>query len=193
MNNNIFKLREWQWQNNVVHRFFRQEDFPILENLLYEAIFQPAGAELLPRDVIKNPEIDVYIRDFGKKKGDLCIFACLNDKVAGGVWVRILAGEIKSFGNIDAETPEFVIAVFKEYRNVKIGTGLMLQMIDILSNNGYKQVSLSVSKSNYAVEMYRNLGFEVVKENEHDYIMVFTMNVGKNCTFAPQKYQDVKQ
>ncbi|MDR3132990.1 MAG: hypothetical protein LBU42_03080 [Prevotellaceae bacterium] len=53
--------------NNVVHRFFRQEDFPILEDLLYETIFQPEGAGRLPRDIIKNPEIEAYIRDFGKK------------------------------------------------------------------------------------------------------------------------------
>jgi hypothetical protein len=53
---------------NVHHRFFCEDDFPLLENLLYEAIFQPEGAEPLPRDIIKKPEIDSAIRDFGKKR-----------------------------------------------------------------------------------------------------------------------------
>lgn len=159
----------------MVYRFFRRKDFPILESLLYEAIFQPEGVTPLPRDIIKSPEINVYIQDFGTKKGDLCLFACLDDKVVGGIWVRILDGEIKGFGNIDAETPEFVLAIFKEYRNMKIGTGLMLQIIDMLSNEGYRQVSLSVDKANYAIKMYKKFGFEVVKENERHYVMALKL------------------
>jgi RimJ/RimL family protein N-acetyltransferase len=168
-----YSLLKSQWLNrNRRHRLFRQEDFPVLENLLYEAVFQPEGAAPLPRDIVKKPGINVYIRDFGKKKGDSCLFACLNDKVVGGVWARIPAGEIRGFGYVDAETPELVLAVFREYRGMKTGTGLMLQMIDILRNSGFRQVSLSVNKANPAVGMYRNLGFETVRENEHDYVMV---------------------
>ncbi|GHT79452.1 hypothetical protein AGMMS50262_23160 [Bacteroidia bacterium] len=55
------------------------------------------SAEPLPRDIIKKPELDIYIRDFGKKRGDFCIFAELNGKTVGGAWVRILDGEIKGY------------------------------------------------------------------------------------------------
>jgi RimJ/RimL family protein N-acetyltransferase len=171
-------LRCW-WRIKIAHRYFRQEDFPVLEDLLYEAIFQPEGAEPLPRDIIKKPEIDAYIRDFGKKRGDYCLLAESNGKVVGGVWLRILDGEIKGFGHIDSETPELAIAVFKEYRNMGIGRGLMNNLIDLaLMNVGRscKQISLSVDKENYAVGMYRKLGFEVVKENERDYVMVLERN-----------------
>jgi RimJ/RimL family protein N-acetyltransferase len=167
-----YSILKSQWQSKVVHRFFHQDDFPLLEDLLYEAIFQPEGAEPLPRDVIKRPDIDVFIRDFGKKQDDFCLFAELNGKVVGGAWLRILDGEIKGFGNIDSETPELAIAVFKKYRHLGIGTGLMYNLIDLTFNGrGYRQISLSVDKRNYAVEMYRKFGFEIVKENEHDYIM----------------------
>jgi RimJ/RimL family protein N-acetyltransferase len=168
-----YSLLKSQWQRKITHRFYSEKDFPLLENLLYEAIFQPEGAEPLPRDIIKKPEIDVYIRDFGKKKGDFCMFAELNGKTVGGAWLRILDGEIKGFGNIDHETPELAIAVFKPYRNLGIGTGLMYNLIDLTFNSrGYKQISLSVDKANYAVKMYKKLGFEIVSENEQDYIMV---------------------
>ena len=36
----------------------------------------------------------------------------------------------------------------------------------------YKQVSLSVQKMNYAVRMYRKVGFEIVDENDEEYIMI---------------------
>ncbi len=43
---------------------------------------------------------------------------------------------------------------------------------EFLKNKGYKQISLSVQKANYAVNMYRKTGFAVVKEHEEEYIMV---------------------
>jgi GNAT superfamily N-acetyltransferase len=171
-NTNNLKSR---WINNVTYRFYREEDRPLLEELLYEAIFQPEGAEPLPRDIIKRPEIDVYIRDFGKKEGDLCLFAELNGETVGGAWLRILDGETRGYGHIDFQTPELAIAVFKKYRNSGIGQGLMNRVIDWALTDGikgYKQISLSVDKAHYAVSMYRKLGFEVVKEHGQDYIMV---------------------
>lgn len=41
----------------------------------------------------------------------------------------------------------------------------------LLKDKGYKQVSLSVQKANYAVKMYRKAGFEAVDEKEEEYIM----------------------
>lgn len=37
---------------------------------------------------------------------------------------------------------------------------------------GYKQVSLSAQKMNYAVHMYLKVGFEIVDENDEEYIMI---------------------
>ncbi len=48
----------------------------------------------------------------------------------------------------------------------------MKQILLILKEQEYKQVSLSVQKANYAVHLYKKVGFEVVHENEEDYIMV---------------------
>jgi ribosomal protein S18 acetylase RimI-like enzyme len=163
------------WISNVRYRFFREDDFPLLESLLYEAIFQPEGADPLPRDIIKKPEIDSAIRDFGKRQGDICIFAELNGKTVGGAWSRISDGEPESYGHIDSETPELAIAVFKEYRNLGIGRKLMHHLIDSAFKE-YRQISLSVDKRNYAVKMYKKLGFEIVRENEQDYVMVLKRN-----------------
>lgn len=45
-------------------------------------------------------------------------------------------------------------------------------LLQFLKDKGYKQTSLSVQKANYAANMYRKLGFEVVIENEEEYIML---------------------
>ena len=69
---------------------------------------------------------------------------------------------------IDDTTPSLSISLLKEYRNLGIGTELMKQILLTLKEREYKQVSLSVQKINYAVSMYKKVGFEVVRENEDD-------------------------
>ena len=72
---------------------------------------------------------------------------------------------------IDDTTPSLSISLLKEYRNLGIGTELMKQILLTLKEREYKHVSLSVQKINYAVSMYKKVGFEVVRENEEDYVM----------------------
>ena len=76
------------------------------------------------------------------------------------------------YGHIDNETPSFAISLLKEYRNYGIGTELMKQMLVKLKLEGYKQASLAVQKMNYAVYMYRKVGFEIVDENDEEHIMI---------------------
>lgn len=159
----------------IAIRKIKTEETNILEDLLYEAIYQAENKPLIPKDIIKNPEINVYIRDFGKKKDDHCFVAETDGKIVGAVWVRILADEIKGFGNIDNQTPEFAISLFKEYRSKGYGTMLMKEMIGYLRDKGYKQTSLSVNKDNYAVFMYQNLGFSIIKENKDDFLMLLDL------------------
>ena len=49
---------------------------------------------------------------------------------------------------------------------------MMKEIFVLLKTHGYKQVSLSVQKANYAAKMYRKAGFEIVRENAEEYIMV---------------------
>ena len=156
-------------------REIRAEELEILDGMLYESIYQPEGCEPVPRHVTQIPEINVYIDGFGSKKDDYCLVADLDGHIIGAVWVGVLAGKIKGYGNIDDQTPEFVISLLKEYRNQGIGTLLMQKMIEHLKKRGYAQTSLSVQKKNYAARMYQKLGFEIIRENEEDYIMVLKL------------------
>lgn len=148
-------------------RKISEKEYRLLEDFLYEAIFVPEGMSAPSKSIINQPELQVYISDFGKKKDDMGLFAEVGQKVVGAVWVRIM----NDYGHIDDDTPSFAISLYKEYRGVGIGTALMKEMLCILKNRGYKQASLAVQKANYAVRMYQKTGFEIVDENEEEYIM----------------------
>ena len=149
-------------------RKLKQNEVNVLNTFLYEAIFTPDGVDAPPYEIIKQPELQVYVTDFGKQKGDMCYVAETDDKIVGAVWVRIM----DDYGHVDDETPSFAISLLKEYRGNGIGTELMKQMLTELKICKYKKTSLAVQKQNYAVKMYKNVGFEIVDENEEEYIMV---------------------
>ena len=54
----------------------------------------------------------------------------------------------------------------------------MKEMLAMLKNCGYKKASLAVQKANYAVKMYRKVGFEIVGENEQEFIMTANIQEG---------------
>lgn len=148
-------------------REMKESEYPLLDDFLYEAIFIPEGVEAPPKSIIQTPELQVYVADFGEQKHDRALVAEIDGKVVGAVWVRIM----NDYGHIDEETPSFAISLYKEYRGMGIGTAMMKEMLALLKRCGYKQTSLAVQKANYAVKMYRKVGFEVVDENEEEYIM----------------------
>ena len=116
----------------------------MLKDFLYEAVYVPEGMPAMPKSVIDQPELQVYIADFGKKKNDIGLVAEIDKKVVGAVWARIM----NDYGHIDNDTPSLAISLYKEYRGFGIGTNLMKEMLRILKDRGYKQVSLSVQKAN---------------------------------------------
>ena len=150
-------------------RKIKEKEVYFLADFLYEAIFIPEGVLPPAKNIIYQPELQVYISDFGKNEGDIGLVAEMDDKIVGAVWTRIM----NDYGHIDNNTPSFAISILKEYRNLGIGTSMMNEMISVLRNTGYRQASLAVQKENYAVKMYKKVGFEIVDENEEEYIMIY--------------------
>lgn len=149
-------------------RDMKTEEYPILEDFLYEAIFQKDGLPPLPRSVIREPSLRAYIEDFGTRKGDLCLCATKHDVVIGAVWIRFMQG----FGRVDENIPELAIAVRRPYRGQGAGTALMLAMLNRLEKEGFPAVSLSVQKENPAFRLYRRLGFRSVRESRDECVLL---------------------
>ncbi|MEA4875855.1 MAG: GNAT family N-acetyltransferase [Anaerorhabdus sp.] len=153
---------------SILIRVMRENEYPLLETFLYEAIFIPEGTEPPSRMILEQPELQLYIKNFGMEKDDKAFVAEINKKIVGAVWVRIM----NDYGHIDDNTPSFAISLLKEYRGLGIGKTLMQTMLSELKKCDYKQVSLAVQKENFALKLYKNLGFEVFDENEEEYIMI---------------------
>ena len=119
------------------------DERPLLNDFLYEAIYIPDGVVPPPRSIILNDDLQVYVRDFGMQPDDRCLVAEVEGRVAGAVWTRIM----KDYGHVG-------------------------QILQLLRQDGYHKVSLSVLKENYAAGMYLKAGFEIWKETPEEYIMV---------------------
>ena len=139
-----------------------------MDDFLYEAIFIPEGISAPPRSIIENEDLQVYVRDFGKRPDDRCLVAEVDGKVVGAVWTRIM----DDYGHIDNQTPSLAISLYKEYRGQGIGTALLQRMLERLRSDGYSQVSLSVQKENFALRMYEKAVFRVVANRGEEVLMV---------------------
>ena len=164
----VFRKCLQQTMDQSVIREIRSEEIPLLNDFLYEAIFIPEGVPAPPRSIIENEDLQVYVRDFGKKADDRCLVAEVDGKVVGAVWTRVM----NDYGHVADGIPSLAISIYKDHRRQGIGTALLREMLQRLRRDGYRQVSLSVQKANYAFRMYQKVGFKVVRETEEEYLMV---------------------
>lgn len=158
---------------NVIYREIMPEEYELLEEFLYHAIHRRAGEPEIPRDIVNNPELQIYYKNFGSRSDDYCVVADCRGEILGAAWVRLLANEPKGFGNIDDTTPEFAVAVLAEHRGAGIGRKLMNVLIDLLAEKNYKQASLAVQKDNRAYNLYKDIGFEFYAEKDEEYLMIY--------------------
>jgi len=158
----------------LIIRELKQIEYYLLKEFVYQSIFQRDETNPIPRTALDDPKIKAYYENFGRD-GDYCIVAFLNDNPIGCVWTRIIIGDITGFGNIDETTPEFGISLLKEHRGQGIGTRLMESMLTLLRSKGYKRTSLAVQKDNYAIKMYQNIGFKIIKEMDEEYLMLYDL------------------
>lgn len=159
-------------------RHIRQDEWPLLEGFLYEAIFVPDGFEgEVPRSVIRyNPKCRAAYEGFGALPDDRAVVAEVGGEIVGACWVRTT----DEYGHIDDETPSFSISLYKPFRGKGIGTAMMRAMLDELRDAGYARCSLSVQKENSALLLYERLGFRIVGDgfDETEWMMVRELGHG---------------
>lgn len=86
-------------------RTMKRDEYPLLNNFLYEAIYIPKGTEPPPKSIFNSPEIQIYTSDFGYSKHDKALVAEVKEKIVGAVWVRIM----NDYGHIDDEKYKTVL------------------------------------------------------------------------------------
>ena len=95
----------------------------------------------MPRSAIyDDPKCRAAYEGFGTLPNDRAVVAEVDGAVVGACWVRTT----DEYGHIDDSTPSFSISLYKQYRNLGIGTAMMSRMFDELRASGYARTSLSV-------------------------------------------------
>ena len=149
-------------------RQIRPEEYSLLQEFLYQAIYIPEGTKPPPRSVVDLPELQVYVAGFGTQPGDYCLVAEIAGTVVGAAWSRIM----QDYGHIDDRTPSLAISLLPEYRGLGIGAQLLRSLLLLLQENGYLRLSLSVQKNNPALRLYERAGFRILAEKGTEYLML---------------------
>lgn len=163
---------------NFTIRKLHPSETDFLRDMFYNAIFLPEGAVPYPKSIIDHPELQKYTYNWGKP-GDMAYAAEVDGKSIGLAWIRLFSSEDRGYGYIDDNTPELTISVKSGYRNQGIGMKLFDVLLEAAYNKGYQKISLSVDRRNKAVSLYKKIGFEIVRKNKTDYIMVKNINSSK--------------
>lgn len=149
-------------------RKIHPDEYGLLREFLYQAIYLPEGVVPPPRSVVDLPELQVYITGFGTHSGDDCLVAEAEGTVVGAAWSRIM----EDYGHIDSSTPSLAISMLPGYRGLGIGTQLLNGLLLLLQENGYLRASLSVQKENPALRLYERAGFQILAEKDTEYLML---------------------
>jgi ribosomal protein S18 acetylase RimI-like enzyme len=158
-------------QLSIKIRELRVSDTRPFEELMYEAVYNPDPSNPYPREIIHEPRVAIYWKNWGFGEMDRCLVATIGGKIAGAVWCRLLNGDPKGFGYVDDKSPELTIALFPEYRGQGIGTMLLRKLVQQATLDGFKGLSISVTKGNPALKLYAREGFSIVDDNEYDFIL----------------------
>lgn len=155
---------------NPKYRKIQKSDYWFLRDILYEALFIPAGEKPCARSIIDFPELSKYIDHWGRD-GDCGIIVHDEEVLIGAVWARLFKEKNKGYGFVDIQTPELIMALKSKYRNRGLGTQLLKNFLKLVKESGFKAVSLSVDKRNRAFKFYKRNGFKIVDELETAYTM----------------------
>lgn len=161
-------LRELNERGGSTIRPIAPAELCLLDDFLCEAIFVPDGMGKPSRSIVEDPAYRVYVDGFGNSKHDRILVAEAGGQIVGCCLTRIMDDR----GHVDDETPSLLILLLESYRGRGIGTMLMEVMLAELADAGFAKTSLFVQKENPAVRFFVRLGFEIVGENDEEFIMV---------------------
>lgn len=154
-------------------RHSKHADIPFLREMLYEAVFWRASANKPSfEEGLAYPEVSKSLADWGARDGDTAVVATIDSIPVGAAWYRVWTDDNFIIGYIDETTPVLVIGVHSDYRHQGIGKKMIDWLIDYASKNAVPRISLSVSKDNHAINLYRQQGFLEYADKGGAFIMV---------------------
>jgi len=150
-------------------------DLGFLEEMLIEAFFWDPKTRRPPLDALRhNPEFSKLLAGWGRR-GDRAIVAEVEQKPIGAAWYRLWTPELRSYGFVDATTPEIAMAVSSKHRSHGIGRSLLKALVEAARADGFPALSLSVNPSNPARKLYESMGFRKLGESGTSWTLVLPL------------------
>jgi ribosomal protein S18 acetylase RimI-like enzyme len=149
-------------------------DEGFLREMVYEALYVPAGRPPFPASVLDQPDVNHYYRGFGERAGDVGRIAVTGSgEPVGAAWVRRFGSTEPGYGFVDEHTPELTIATVPAARGRGLGTMLLRDLFAVVP-----RCSLSVDRGNPAVRLYERIGFAVVTTAGETLTMLYDAAAG---------------
>lgn len=158
-------------------RVMRPDEFALLNQFLYEAVYTAPGEERPARSVVEAPELRAYVEGFGRA-GDVAVCAEMDGAVVGVAWARLMHG----FGFVDEGVPELAVSVLPAWRGQGVGTRLVEALAKRAADAGRPALSLSVQRANPAMRLYERLGFLGVGGDDAEAVMLLPLAPGRACS-----------
>ncbi len=149
------------------------QDEPVVWEMLYQAIYVPAGQALPPRGIVKESNLAHYAQQWGQRPGDLG-FVALEDgsgRAVGAAWLRLFSRQDPGYGFVAEDTPELSIAMLPDSRGKGLGSRLLTTLLQAAAES-FAAVSLNVSADNAAKDLYQRMGFKVTTDDGLSLTMV---------------------
>lgn len=159
-------------------REIESDEYGFLREMLFEALFVSDGEDPFSQTILNDPHLRKYVDNFGKA-GDIAFVLIQNDEPVGAIWSRLFTADDPGYGFVDEKTPEFSVAIRKQFRNNGFGTRLIQNLLQRLAYEDYEKVSLSVDCRSPAKNLYDRLGFGIVAEAGSSVTMVKHLSVNK--------------
>ncbi|MEM1270660.1 MAG: GNAT family N-acetyltransferase [Bacteroidota bacterium] len=133
-------------------------DEAFLWTMLYHAIHVPPGEPPPPRNIVDRPELSHIVAGWMTREGDAGVITEVGGQPVGAAWMRLPQEDMHGYGYVDDRTPELSIALLPDYRGAGLGTALLTHLIE-QARTAHPALSLSVSETNRAKQLYERLGF----------------------------------
>jgi ribosomal protein S18 acetylase RimI-like enzyme len=113
-------------------------------------------------EVMADPALAHYVSDW-PRDDDFGVVAEERERKLGAAWWRFLPASDPGYGFVGGTTPEVSIGVVASVRRQGIGRALMLALIAEADRRSLPGLSLSVEVDNFALGLYRSLGFVPIR------------------------------
>jgi GNAT superfamily N-acetyltransferase len=148
---------------DYVIRPLTPRDEPLLWEMLYHGLSDPAAPKPASRDMLRRPELSKYVAGWGRL-GDIGFVAHekKGGSLIGAVWLR------QPNDKSDAVS-ELALAVKQEHRGHGIGAALLTQLVR--ANPNQSTISISFVAGKPVLRLYERFGFKVIARQRDAVVM----------------------